>query len=139
MRIRCPKKNTVYFYLRMASSCNNIAHFPHPRIILPPQTKFGARKCFYSRLSFCSERKGNFCLMSLPVSLPGPVFLWGVSVKGGLPPGGPLSIWSLSGGLCPGLSLSSWSLSRKESLSSGGLCSVGVSVQWGSLSEGLCP
>ena len=76
-------------------------------------------------------------MMSLPVWLPGPIFLpgslcpeeslsWGVSVLGGLCPGGSLSwVVSVLGGLCPG-SLSRGALSRQ------------VSVQGGSCPGGLC-
>ena len=62
-----------------------------------PQTKFGARLCFHTRLSYCSH--------------------------GGLCPGGFLSRRGLCletslsrGGFCPGGSLSRGSLSRETSL-----------------------
>ena len=86
-----------------------------------PQTKFGARQRFHSRVSFCSQG-GGFCMMSLPVWLPGPMFLLG---------------WSLS--LVP---CSFQGVSVQGSLFRGclsGVSVLGVSVQgspWGSLSKG---
>ena len=67
------------------------------------QTKFGARWYYQKCLSFCPQ--GSLCMMSLPVRLPGPMFLlvgslflvpcsfwgfsaWRVSVKEVLCPGG---------------------------------------------------
>ena len=43
--------------------------------------------------SFCSQRRGDLCMMSLPVWLPGPMFLLGVSVSRSM---------FLLGGLCLG-------------------------------------
>ena len=104
---------------------------------------------FYTRLSFCSQGR---------VSVPGPMFLPGVFVKRGSLSRG-VSIWrslyrrSLSrigsrsgGGLCQGsLSKAGKGISsgeiyvRRGSLSTGGLCQQGVSVNRGSLSTGgLC-
>ena len=65
-----------------------------------PQTKFGARSCFYTCLSFCSHRGGGFpaCITASQVTWPGGSASVGFCLGrgegaasragGGLPPGG---------------------------------------------------
>ena len=104
------------------------------RKLLPPANEVWG-KVIFSQVSVCPP--GGLCMMSLPVWLPGPMFLPGV-----LCPVGSLSRGSLSearclsrggpGGLCPGGSLFRGSLCRgvsaqgwslyKGYLSRGGLC-----------------
>ena len=99
-----------------------------------PQTKFA--KVMFSQVSFCCLSNGGLCPGGgLSIQRGGPLSR-GISVHGGLCPRGSLS----KGGLCPGgLSI------QRGGLHPGGLCpggslSMGVFVQGGLCPRGvLCP
>ena len=88
-------------------------------------------------IGICYSR--SLCMISLPVWLPGPMFLPGVSVQEGLCPRRSLSrSVSIQKCLCPWGSLSRGSLSMGVSVH-GGLCPWGSLSMGVSVHGGLCP